>query len=663
MATAAPLFINSSVSAYSVNNLYINNLSSWDLSQTRANGHQQLQTNGLHVWTDNTSSLAKAAAYYDVADFPLAQGSDFNLAWTGTSPAPGGQLVVDLNNNGVDDGILVVEPDFYGSNLWLANINSADLTDLDSNANVPHVGGGGGSYNGTITQWLQAYPNAKVTAIGYSLGSGIKGDGVISDIVANGVTYTFALPSWNGLSFTTDRTYPSGGVAVTSNELTLGVDASAASTQGSFYQYEGIQANISDTSSMQASLYLDPAWSTKDVNVAMWGVAHEVGTSDMAWPIIGYVGGPNASYTGFRVFDTSDTGTYINLPNVPAALGQTYTLGIVFNSSTSQYDYYVNDNKVISLSAQWTDDQNVVHTDSVLKAVIFNDYNTGTPSNDYTAQWSNFQTDVTYTNPLPAGDNIDLTSTITDNGDGTATATLPASTTVVSSNDGIQAVLPAGTMVTGNSNWNGTINPPTATTVTVPAANGTVVSNVTAVKVGSDVSALTFDQPVQLNFPGQAGKTVAFQEPGQNYFTIIPACDGNIFSGSFPAGHNDCYVTSVSDLVVWTKHFSTFVTYTVATAPATSSPSSSSNEPSTAKTTSAETTPADESGDVLGTNSDIGTGAQTDTPSVASTAGSAKKASKNFLGLGWWWLLLVPIVIIGGYVAYVYRTVFRSGED
>ena len=50
-------------------------------------------------------------------------------------------------------------------------------------------------HNGTFTQWLSVYPNAKVLAIGYSLGSGILGDGVISQITAGGINYTFGLPA------------------------------------------------------------------------------------------------------------------------------------------------------------------------------------------------------------------------------------------------------------------------------------------------------------------------------------------------------------------------------------------------------------------------------------------------------------------------------------
>lgn len=189
---AQPLLaINVPSVAAMAGSVHTTNLSTWDTaSQTRSKGHNELVDGGLRIWTEDNSSLAKAAGYYDVEDASLAQFADFSLSWTGTSPAPGGQLVVDMNNNGVPDGILVIES-VYSGNQWLASRNTADL-DL---TNAPTVGGGGGPYNGTFTQWLSVYPNAKVLAIGYSLGSGILGDGVISQITAGGINYTFGLPA------------------------------------------------------------------------------------------------------------------------------------------------------------------------------------------------------------------------------------------------------------------------------------------------------------------------------------------------------------------------------------------------------------------------------------------------------------------------------------
>ena len=41
-----------------------------------------------------------------------------------------------------------------------------------------HTGGSGSANHGTLDQWRDAFPDAQVKAFGFSLGSGVKGDGV-----------------------------------------------------------------------------------------------------------------------------------------------------------------------------------------------------------------------------------------------------------------------------------------------------------------------------------------------------------------------------------------------------------------------------------------------------------------------------------------------------
>ena len=62
-------------------------------------------------------------------------------------------------------------------------------------ANAPVTGGGSGSpWHGTLDQWRAAFPDANVVAFGFSLGSGVQGDGVINAINFAGDRYTFAEP-------------------------------------------------------------------------------------------------------------------------------------------------------------------------------------------------------------------------------------------------------------------------------------------------------------------------------------------------------------------------------------------------------------------------------------------------------------------------------------
>ena len=55
-----------------------------------------------------------------------------------------------------------------------------------------HTGGSGSANHGTLDAWRTAFPQAQVEFIGFSLGSGVLGDGVISALNCNGTRYTFA---------------------------------------------------------------------------------------------------------------------------------------------------------------------------------------------------------------------------------------------------------------------------------------------------------------------------------------------------------------------------------------------------------------------------------------------------------------------------------------
>ena len=158
------------------------------LGDTRSAGHVTFLTDGLHVMTDDATSQAKAAEYFAVSG-PLPTTA--SLAWFGTNPGPGQQIVFDadgVTGNGNDYNMLVGEP-VYGGNWWLTNASSADAKAADpSGANDS---GNGSAYFGTLAEWGAALPNARMYAGGFSLGSGVKGDGVIDSITYDGTTYRF----------------------------------------------------------------------------------------------------------------------------------------------------------------------------------------------------------------------------------------------------------------------------------------------------------------------------------------------------------------------------------------------------------------------------------------------------------------------------------------
>lgn len=162
-------------------------LENWDLNQTRSAGSNEIVADGLHVMTTPSegsypNEFSKAAGYF-ATNFPLSQAGSPSItfdSYTGVRPSL--QLGVDKDGNGSWDGYLVYEPWAYGEgNFW-------------SSKNFGIASGMGYTSFGTLNDYLAANPNAVVTSIGYSLGSGVVGEAVISEIVAGCVSYTFGLP-------------------------------------------------------------------------------------------------------------------------------------------------------------------------------------------------------------------------------------------------------------------------------------------------------------------------------------------------------------------------------------------------------------------------------------------------------------------------------------
>ena len=160
------------------------------LSDTRATGHVEFLKEGLHVWTEGATSTDKAAEYFAV---PL-QGipSAASLTWYGTSPQPGSQLVFDTDGDTSTTAdswnILVGEP-IYNGDYWLST--SSDIYKNHHDLCPETTGGSGSDCHGTLAEWQSAFPDSKVYAAGFSLGSGVKGDGVIRDIQVGDTDYQF----------------------------------------------------------------------------------------------------------------------------------------------------------------------------------------------------------------------------------------------------------------------------------------------------------------------------------------------------------------------------------------------------------------------------------------------------------------------------------------
>ena len=117
------------------------------------------------------------------------------------------------------------------------------------------------------------------------------------------------------------------------------------------------------------------------------------------------------------------------------------------------------------------------------------------------------------------------------------------------------ALLPAGTEITGDSSWDGTLMLPMVTTLT--SEEGTV--NV-AVEMGS-TQRLDFSQAVKVTLGGMAGKNALYSD-GTGEHTISACIDASDASAGSLAIGGECSISVGGNLVIWTYHFTTFAAYT-----------------------------------------------------------------------------------------------------
>jgi hypothetical protein len=155
----------------------------WNFSpavDTRSGGHIEYVSTGLHVYTDSSTSLDKAVGLKAV-NVALADIGDPSIVF---STFTGGRAGIQLAayDGDIYKGFIVGEPWAYGDgNFW---------SHADFGIGSPYAGI---ASFGNLTTYLQANPNLVIKAIGFSLGSGVKGDQVITSITAGCTVYTWKL--------------------------------------------------------------------------------------------------------------------------------------------------------------------------------------------------------------------------------------------------------------------------------------------------------------------------------------------------------------------------------------------------------------------------------------------------------------------------------------
>jgi hypothetical protein len=188
------------------------------------------------------------------------------------------------------------------------------------------------------------------------------------------------------------------------------------------------------------------------------------------------------------------------------------------------------------------------------------------------------------------------------------TLTTTPDTTLTTASGTIGVVISASTTVSGPTTWDGIFDLPTATTTaTLPLTdNGRTLTGVVAIELGAGDTPLTFSTPVKITFDGQAGKLVGWTR-GTTFTRIVTTCNNS--TNPTLAEGSDCKIDVGADLVVFTRHATTFVSFTQIVTPASvggaavspsvgTSGGGSSSSSSTGSTVNATTTSAQ--GAVLG---------------------------------------------------------------
>lgn len=197
------------------------------------------------------------------------------------------------------------------------------------------------------------------------------------------------------------------------------------------------------------------------------------------------------------------------------------------------------------------------------------------------------------------------------------TTTVATQETTTTDTVTVTADIPAGTVVTGSVAWDGVLEAPAAASASV-SVSGFSSFVTSAISIGSSLSDLTFDKAAKLTFTGRAGNLIGWYNHAGTFTEITATCSDNTqATNDGLASGADCKLDVGGDLVVWTKHFSTFVTYTQVpfiNGPGSSGGSSSSGSGIVTTTTATPTvTTAAPVGRVLGAEtftfaSDLGLG-------------------------------------------------------
>lgn len=132
----------------------------------------------------------------------------------------------------------------------------------------------------------------------------------------------------------------------------------------------------------------------------------------------------------------------------------------------------------------------------------------------------------------------------------------------------VQVNIPAGTTITAPAGWDGTVELPKIQandSVNVTPDTGKTATVDRVIEIGCGDTALNFNKAVKIVIPGEAGKEIGFVRGGvfQKIDTVLTATTQDAVDAELLAkGKLDGKQNQGNDMVIWTKHFTSFVTYT-----------------------------------------------------------------------------------------------------
>jgi hypothetical protein len=97
---------------------------------------------------------------------------------------------------------------------------------------------------------------------------------------------------------------------------------------------------------------------------------------------------------------------------------------------------------------------------------------------------------------------------------------------------------------------------------TLPATTTVNQTNVSGVEIGFSGIKLSFDKAVKITLSGQTGKKVSYTRDNVNFISITNICSSNsqTYADTLIAD-SECKYDTGTDMIIWTKHFTTFVSY------------------------------------------------------------------------------------------------------